>query len=54
MFQYFLCYNTSRLNEDDLAIGISFSGSSKDTNRVLEIAKEAGAKILCITHHDVK
>ena len=39
------------LNEDDLAIGISFSGSSKDTNRVLEIAKEAGAKILCITHH---
>ncbi len=39
------------LNENDLAIGISFSGSSKDTNRVLNIAKKAGAKILCITHH---
>ncbi|GAA0181521.1 MurR/RpiR family transcriptional regulator [Clostridium sediminicola] len=41
----------SLLSEDDVAVGISFSGSSIDTVKNLEIAKNAGAKIICITHH---
>lgn len=41
----------SLLTKNDLAIGISFSGSSKDTNKVLNIAKNAGAQILCVTRH---
>lgn len=41
----------SLLSESDLAIGISFSGSSKDTIKNLILAKDAGASILCITHH---
>lgn len=41
----------SLMGPGDLAIGISFSGSSKDTLKILEIAKNAGAKVLCVTHH---
>lgn len=41
----------SLLSEDDVAVGISFSGSSIDTVKNLEIAKKSGAKIICITHH---
>lgn len=43
--------SASLLGPKDLAIGISFSGSSKDTYKCLEIAKKAGAKVLCVTHH---
>lgn len=41
----------SLLSEDDVAVGISFSGSSIDTVKNLEIAKKSRAKIICITHH---
>ncbi|BDG47956.1 MULTISPECIES: MurR/RpiR family transcriptional regulator [Parageobacillus] len=41
----------SLLTSEDVAVGISFSGSSKDTYDALKIAKESGAKIISITHH---
>jgi DNA-binding MurR/RpiR family transcriptional regulator len=39
------------LNSDDVAVGISVSGSTKDTLDALSFAKEAGAKIISITHY---
>ncbi|SNX54584.1 MurR/RpiR family transcriptional regulator [Thermoanaerobacterium sp. RBIITD] len=39
------------LNENDVAIGISFSGSTKDTVETCRLAKESGAKIICITNY---
>jgi len=41
----------SLLTPDDVAVGISFTGSTKDTYDVLKCAKDAGAKIISITHH---
>lgn len=41
----------SLLTSTDVAIGITFSGSTKDTFEVLQTAKNAGAKIISITHH---
>lgn len=41
----------SLLTKDDVAVGISFSGSTKDTIEVLNTAKKAGAKIISITRH---
>lgn len=38
------------LSENDLAIGFSVSGSTKDTVDALRIAKENGAKIIAGTH----
>lgn len=37
------------MTKEDCAIGISVSGSTKDTIYSLEIAKRAGAKIICMT-----
>lgn len=39
------------LKEGDVAIGISFSGSTKDTVETCKLAKEAGAKVICITNY---
>lgn len=39
----------SILNEQDLAFGVSYSGSTKDTIAVLQLAKKRGAKTVCIT-----
>lgn len=39
------------LTASDVAVGISFSGSTKDTVEVLSLAKNSGAKTICITHH---
>lgn len=39
------------MNEKDVAIGISFSGSTKDTVETLKLAEESGAKIICITNY---
>lgn len=39
------------LEPGDVAVGISVSGSTKDTLDCLTIAKEAGAKIISITHY---
>lgn len=41
--------SAATLTKDDLAIGISVSGSTKDTIDALNNAKEKGAKILAIT-----
>lgn len=37
------------LTPQDIAVAISYSGATKDTIRVVDIAKNAGAKIICIT-----
>jgi len=39
------------LAKGDVAVGISVSGSTKDTVDSLTLAKESGATIICITHH---
>ena len=36
---------------EDVAVGISHTGSSKDTVHALELAKERGARTICITNH---
>ena len=41
---------SSLLTSSDVAIGVSFSGSTKDTVEVLALAKKRGAKTICITH----
>lgn len=42
----------ANLNEEDLAIGISYSGTSKNTVDVIKRAKENGAKTLVITNFE--
>ena len=42
----------NNLNEEDLAIGISYSGTSKDTVEVIKRAKNSGAKTLIITNFE--
>lgn len=42
--------SAATLTDEDLAIGISISGSTKDTFDALTIAKENGAKIISLTH----
>ncbi|MEK4297914.1 MurR/RpiR family transcriptional regulator [Oceanobacillus sp. FSL W8-0428] len=42
--------SATTLTKEDMAVGISVSGSTKDTVDALKIAKENGAKILSITH----
>lgn len=37
------------LTPQDIAVAISYSGSTKDTIEVVDIAKNRGAKIICIT-----
>lgn len=37
------------MNERDVAVVISYSGATKDTIHVAEIAKRVGAKTVCIT-----
>ncbi|MEG0368604.1 MAG: MurR/RpiR family transcriptional regulator [Hungatella sp.] len=39
----------SMLTENDVAVLISYSGATKDTIQVAELAKKSGAKTLCIT-----
>ncbi|MFN8455077.1 MAG: MurR/RpiR family transcriptional regulator [Anaerolineae bacterium] len=36
---------------EDVAVGISHTGSSKDTVYALELAKQRGARTVCITNH---
>lgn len=40
----------SMTTEEDLIVIISYSGATKDNIHVAKVAKEAGAKIACITH----
>ncbi|MGB9783193.1 MAG: MurR/RpiR family transcriptional regulator [Moorellaceae bacterium] len=39
------------LSDKDVAVGISFSGSTKDTVETCRLAKNAGAKVICITNY---
>ncbi|HHY47898.1 MAG TPA: MurR/RpiR family transcriptional regulator [Firmicutes bacterium] len=43
--------STALLTQDDVVVGISHSGSTKDIVDTLEMAKAQGAKIICITNH---
>ena len=44
--------SANNLNEEDLAIGISYSGTSKDTVEVIKRAKNSGVKTLIITNFE--
>lgn len=48
---HFQAMAASLLTEKDVAVGISVSGSTKDTIANLQLAKQVGAKIICITHN---
>ena len=39
------------LKPGDVAIGISQYGAGNEVNKVIQIAKEAGATCVCVTHH---
>lgn len=39
------------LNHEDVAVGISFSGSTKDTVATCNLAKKSGATVICITNY---
>ncbi|MGG1658514.1 MurR/RpiR family transcriptional regulator [Brevibacillus sp. NRS-1366] len=39
------------LGPGDVAVGLSVSGSTKDTIDSLKVAKQAGATVICITHY---
>jgi RpiR family carbohydrate utilization transcriptional regulator len=39
------------LSPDDVAVGISHSGTSRDIQHALDIAKQAGATLVAITNH---
>lgn len=41
----------SSLTENDLVIGISYTGQSKSTVDIMKSAKKAGAKTICITNY---
>jgi RpiR family transcriptional regulator, carbohydrate utilization regulator len=41
----------SLTSAEDVAVGISHTGSSKDTVYALELAKQRGASTVCITNH---
>jgi len=41
----------SLASSEDVAVGISHTGSSKDTVYALELAKQRGARTVCITNH---
>ena len=43
------CVSASMLNEQCVAVGISHSGSTRETMRAMEIAKEKGAGTICLT-----
>ena len=41
----------SLTSSEDVAVGISHTGSSKDTVHCLELAKQQGACTVCLTNH---
>ncbi|MBM4330422.1 MAG: MurR/RpiR family transcriptional regulator [Deltaproteobacteria bacterium] len=43
--------SASLLRKQDVALGISHSGSSKDVVEALRIARQSGATTICLTHH---
>lgn len=43
--------SAANLKEGDVGIGISFSGSTKDTVATCQLAKKSGATVICITNY---
>jgi RpiR family transcriptional regulator, carbohydrate utilization regulator len=43
--------HASLTTSDDVAVGISYTGSSRDTVHVLDLARQCGARTVCITNH---
>ncbi|MFC4025099.1 MurR/RpiR family transcriptional regulator [Oceanobacillus longus] len=43
--------SAATLTEDDVVVGLSISGSTRDSLESIEIAKKAGAKIIAITYY---
>lgn len=41
----------SLLTDRDVVVGISFSGSTKDTVDIIRLAKESGAYVICMTNY---
>lgn len=48
---HFQAVTATLMTKKDVAIGISVSGSTKDTINNLKLSKEGGAKIICITQN---
>ncbi|MGM9988556.1 MAG: MurR/RpiR family transcriptional regulator [Bacillaceae bacterium] len=48
---HFQRMQASLLTPNDVIVGISHSGKTQDVQEVIEIAKEKGAKVICITHN---
>ncbi len=48
---HFMYMKASLLQPGDLAIGISHSGSSIETAKALQLAKESGATTVALTHN---
>lgn len=48
---HFMYMQAALMNKNDVAFGISHSGYSDETNQALKIAKNAGAKIIALTHN---
>jgi DNA-binding MurR/RpiR family transcriptional regulator len=46
-----IAMNCALVNENDVVVGISTSGSTKDLVDAIRIAKENGAFIICLTNH---
>ncbi|WP_245975343.1 MurR/RpiR family transcriptional regulator [Oceanobacillus chungangensis] len=43
--------SAAALSKEDVVVGLSISGSTRDTLESLEIAKKAGAKIIAVTYY---
>lgn len=48
---HFQRMQASLLTKEDTIVAISHSGNTQDVQEVIEIAKENGAKVICITHN---
>ncbi|MCL6443293.1 MAG: MurR/RpiR family transcriptional regulator [Alicyclobacillus sp.] len=46
-----IAMNAALVGKEDVVVGISTSGSTKDLVDAVRIAKENGAFIICVTHH---
>jgi DNA-binding MurR/RpiR family transcriptional regulator len=48
---HIIAMNSALVTKDDVVIGISSSGSTKDLVDAIRIAKENGAFVICLTNH---
>lgn len=50
---HLMMMSASLLSDNDVVLVVSHSGRTKDLLKVVEKAKENGAKVICITHNDI-